>query len=265
MADLNRLVAGFARRALIVALVAAALSATAHAQSAAAARVAGCYELSVGPWTPAADSLPAPAMIPARFALDTLEFPTHPRMPGVQPMRVTPARVASDGWPAVWSVRGAGDSVIVTWPEQWRTDGTKLRTLTREAPWFPKGAPIAAGRPGIDVPPPPGVGGILVDSAGLLYVVIGVPNQHWQPRGRGSSAATRDPNTPPPEPFDAYIDVIDPHAGVVLASAGPMSFGELRRLYSVEIFRGTSRGYRLGETADGLSAARIVEFRLVAR
>lgn len=149
--------------------------------------------------------------------------------------------------------------------ELWRTDGTKLRTIRREVSWFPQRPNGGRGRAGVDVPPPPGVGGILVDRAGLLYVFVTVPNEHWRPPRRedGSPPPPRPPN--PPDPADIYMDVIDPEAGVLLASAGPMPYGEAIARLPITGFRGTSWGYRVGETSDGLSFARILEHQLVAQ
>jgi hypothetical protein len=65
--------------------------------------------------------------------------------------------------------------------------------------------------------------------------------------------------------MDYFADVIDPNSGVVLASMGPLSYEQIRRDFAVPLFRGTRLGYRLTETADGHTTARIVELRLVSQ
>jgi hypothetical protein len=109
---------------------------------------------------------------------------------------------------------------------------------------------------------------LFVDGAGLLYVFATVANEHWRPPPAPESGQPRapyDPNNRPPAPFDLYVDVIDPASGTLLAASGPVDRGELARLLPMPLFRGTSLAVRLGETADGLSTARIVEWRLVRR
>jgi hypothetical protein len=152
--------------------------------------------------------------------------------------------------------------------ELWRTDGTKLRTLRRPAEWFPP-RPVRPGdQPGIAVPPPSAVGGVFPDGSGLLYVLVQAPNRHWRPPPAPESGQPRPPfdrNNPPPSPFDVYLDVIDPASGSLLAALGPIGRAELFATLPAPAFRGTSLAARLGETAEGLSTARIVEWRLFAR
>jgi len=120
----------------------------------------------------------------------------------------------------------------------------------------------------VDVPPPPGIGGMFLDGDGLLYVFATVANRHWRrppvPHS-GQPRAPYDPNNPPPDPIDLYVDVIDPASGTLLAATGPIGRRELTGRLPLPAFRGTSMAVRLGETAEGLSTARIVEWRLVAR
>lgn len=152
--------------------------------------------------------------------------------------------------------------------EMWGTDGTRRRTLRREAPWFPKGAdrtaPPAGERSGQAPPRPPAqVVSFHEDGSGLIFVAVFMPNSKWGAIAPGTPAKDRDAKMD--EMADLYLDVIDANAGVLLASAGPMPRSRVIADHPVGLFARSRQGFRAFESADGLPGMRIVEYKLVAK
>jgi hypothetical protein len=118
---------------------------------------------------------------------------------------------SSDGkrfW-ATWSDNSTHGYVL----EEWDATGARLLTLRRNADWFTtKRQPDGKAGPA-QMPPPSGIEVLHQDDAGLILVLIRVADRRWT-----------DPNTRPtkseeiPLYLDLIVEVIDPDAGVVLAS-----------------------------------------------
>jgi hypothetical protein len=96
--------------------------------------------------------------------------------------------------------------------EQWSVEGKLVRTLVRNAEWFPPW-PINQevwGQP--DIKDPPMIGRICTDSAGRIWTVTRVARLDWKARPR------TDPHAVNPPGYDTYIEVIDGMKGTLLAS-----------------------------------------------
>jgi len=146
--------------------------------------------------------------------------------------------------------------------ELWRTDGTLLRVIRRDAPWFTTTTP-ARGLDGARIPPPQVL--FSVDTSGLMYVAVGVPNGYrWGAVARAPSPEARD--RAEDDAMDIYIDVIDTRASVLLASTGAMRFAQMdAEGFPRGLFPLTRLGYRSTETQEGYDAFRIVAYSLVAQ
>jgi hypothetical protein len=134
--------------------------------------------------------------------------------------------------------------------ELWTVAGKLERTLTRNVAWFPRGADIPGDlSPNADDEnrddrspfsarrPPSAIRDLYVDDTGLLIVYVDVVNDRWRWIKDNAERAALFPSF-----IDRYVEVIDPDAGVVLASLGP-----LRDMRPHEIpvhFNGTRFGYR---------------------
>ncbi|HYV97894.1 MAG TPA: hypothetical protein VE967_10600 [Gemmatimonadaceae bacterium] len=180
---------------------------------------------------------------------------------GAAPEGYAPARgarrIASGGAGTFWAAAPDGSG----WGyelELWNTNGTRLRTLRRSASWFPRSLP--ASTPGAI--PPPEIEVLHHDGTGLLYVVLMVPNKEFRiPVGLSPSDAEKAMSAM----IDIHVEVIDANAGVVLASLGPVHPLEARPFVPEGMIQGTRLGYRQSEGPDGLSAVRIVEYKLTGR
>lgn len=136
--------------------------------------------------------------------------------------------------------------------ELWRSDGTRVLTLRRTATWFARDEHVPNGAP------LPQVRLVGVDSSGLLYVETVVPNAHWR----------RDFSTLPPraelDMADAYVDVLDSRAGVLLASTGRVSGATAYSDYPHGFFPRSDEGY-VNVSGGPIRAVRIVKYQLVGR
>lgn len=111
---------------------------------------------------------------------------------------------------AVWS--GRYDRYEL---ERWSLNGELQKRLVRDVHWFPP-------RDGEATPPQPTLRALTYDSAGLLWVLINVPDPNWDgtvPADRGPSIE-RDHRM-----FDTVIEVIDVRTGtLVLSRRHPLAF-----------------------------------------
>lgn len=135
--------------------------------------------------------------------------------------------------------------------EMWRTDGVHLRTLRRHVSWLPSASPRITMRGAPQQRPGPGISGLHVDSAGLLYVTAGSVNDKWTP---GADVA---------DFLEIYFDVIDPDAGRVLASIGPLAYADALATLPAGFFPGSRVGYRLAPGPNGEHGMQMVETRLI--
>lgn len=104
--------------------------------------------------------------------------------------------------------------------EEWTVDGTMVRELTRDVPWFPPAEHAGF----VDATSPPNVelGLIHADRAGRLWVVLQVPDPRWEeslvmrpdPYGRERLVPGN-----PRQYQDSVIEVIDPETGRIVARA----------------------------------------------
>jgi hypothetical protein len=171
--------------------------------------------------------------------------------------------IAYAGGASFWAAPGAWDGTGYTL-EEWSTDGTLLRTIRRDVPWFPVGAKpperVREGQPRSNTPPPPAFGQIHLDAEGLLITFIGVANDRWRPE-QGSFAEREAAQE---EMYDAVVEVIDTRAGALLASERMLAADALSRI-AHWFFSGQASGYRVEETPLGLPVVKILDYRLVAR
>jgi hypothetical protein len=143
--------------------------------------------------------------------------------------------------------------------EQWSTSGTRLRSFRRDVPWIPRPDPSAATS---SIHPDMRV---LHDAGnGLLFVTLVLPLKAYyeltpverRERGAGTKSDRAIHN---------YLEVIDVHAGVVLASIGPIAPSEARQRLPAGWFAGSLDGYSTSEDDNGFRTMHMVEARLVGR
>ena len=152
---------------------------------------------------------------------------------------------------------GAGLGYFI---EQWRTDGTRLRTIRRDVPWMPKGDEASTeGRL-----PPPEMEILHDDGTGLIAVLIMIPTKGLLSLSQ-AERRNREPGGPADKAIEIYFEVIDANAGVVLASIGPIHPSEAMKQLPSGFFRGGRTGYRREEDANGFRTMRIIEYQLLAR
>jgi hypothetical protein len=125
--------------------------------------------------------------------------------------RLTSARTGG-----VWSVLASKRYVI----RKWTSDGTKVMELHRDASWYePYDRPWM---PTPDRPPAPTIATIWQAPDGLLWVMGLRPDAHWaRGLGRGVHAEGQMmyPWLDTARIYDAMVEVIDPRAGTLVASA----------------------------------------------
>jgi hypothetical protein len=121
--------------------------------------------------------------------------------------------------------------------DEWSFEGSRIRAIERDAAWFERYDDVPPGR-FIERPPEPLVRGLQVDSQGLIYVFVGVPDPNWRraatsagSRGRaatgdtsgGARSASPTPTNLTPSDlerfYDTIVEVIDPLQGQLLVSA----------------------------------------------
>jgi hypothetical protein len=135
--------------------------------------------------------------------------------------------------------------------ELWRTDGTLLRTIRRDAPWFPR---TDAGSE-MEI--------MSDDGTGIVLIGLMIPNA-----AKMEAVAKADPSQRralQDAAIDIYFEAIDGNAGVVLASWGPYPPSIALKSLPNGFIPRSRTGYRFESDADGFSMARIVELRLVAQ
>jgi hypothetical protein len=155
--------------------------------------------------------------------------------------------------------------------ELWRTDGTLLRTIRRDVPWFTKRTAVApsAPRPHSEGPrdptvPPPEFEIVHDDGTGILFVLVMMPNpSKWRDLNDVTDRTRR--RAMQNEMIDIYFEAIDGNSGVILASWGPQHPEAALKVLPSGLFAGSRSGYRREENADGFGIMRIVELRLVGQ
>jgi hypothetical protein len=101
-----------------------------------------------------------------------------------------------------------------------------------------------------------------IDTTGLLYVIVAVPNDRWQQSG---SVTFEEREVARRSGTDVYIEVIDTESGVLLASTGALSYDRALAEFPYGLFRRTRLGYRRADTPEGYPAVAIVTYQLLAR
>jgi hypothetical protein len=125
--------------------------------------------------------------------------------------------------------------------EEWSEDGALLRSIHRNAGWFPKGPfPTPEGER-----PAGQVISLHVDQAGLLLVLSSVPQPGWRPG-------------PTPAIWELHYEVIHPDRGMVLVSG----IADHRLAIPVRYFGNTRDGYKSETDEDGLEWRDIVRYHL---
>jgi len=97
--------------------------------------------------------------------------------------------------------------------------GTTVRSLRRDVSWFPPATTSVPRGRAEEIEPKPFIFDVTEDSAGLLWVLIGVPDPEWRravtPARPGEHAQVLDDHGY----RDTLLEVIDPAKGTVLATA----------------------------------------------
>jgi hypothetical protein len=145
--------------------------------------------------------------------------------------------------------------------QQWRVDGTLLRTVRRQASWYPSGIDLAPAASTAGDAPRAEIEALSDLGDDLLFVVARVTS------ARGWGAYQRSPRDTVlrNRAFDIYWEVIDVRSGHVLAAEGPVAIGEAQHVLPTGWFHGTSRGYRPVDLPDGEEGLRGMELRLFAK
>jgi hypothetical protein len=112
---------------------------------------------------------------------------------------------------AIWIVRPSRYAL-----ELWNLEGDLLRVVERDAAWFESGY---AGHTDADEPPPPIVMGMQEDSAGLLWVFLGVADPEWRGSVTASSPDGTHRTIDDLSGFrDTIVEVLDPSRARVVAT-----------------------------------------------
>lgn len=171
----------------------------------------------------------------------------------IGPMSSPPGRAVALLGASYWVLpESGGRSGLVL--EEWTTTGTRGRTLTRAASWLPASgyAPVA-GEPAL-----PEFEAVQSDPDGFLWVRMAVRDPRW----RSIEGAAK--RTAMAELYDGRVEVIDPVAGVVLATFridDPAT--EMPPFTS--LIPGTRRAYREVVDALGSRSIEIFDIYLVGR
>jgi hypothetical protein len=176
-----------------------------------------------------------------------------PPSAAVAPTRGAIARdVAYGGGDTFWvgPEFGAGEGYKL---ELWNTSGTLLRTVVRSVDWFPAGSDSRSA----DGRRPSTVSDLTVDDTGLLYVHLSIVTDRWKPTADAEALAAMWA-----ESVDQYIEVIDPHSGIVLASEGPTRWHPDQ---SIVWLPRTRFGYSGSFDQDGFYRIGILAFKLVPK
>ncbi|MEO7996216.1 MAG: hypothetical protein ABI852_02160 [Gemmatimonadaceae bacterium] len=179
-----------------------------------------------------------------------------PIPPGISSAR----RVSHSGGDTFWAgpLSNAGQGYVL---EQWRTDGTLLKTIRRPVSWVPAGI---AGTDSGGGAPHPDLQMLHEDGSGVLLVSWMIFRPDFarltaEERGDFTPGKARDKS------IDVYFEAIDANAGVVLASAGPVrpssSFGH----FPIGYFRGTREGYVRQENSKHVVSIRMTKTLLIKR
>jgi hypothetical protein len=100
--------------------------------------------------------------------------------------------------------------------EEWSSEGQLLRTIDRDADWFP----VRAAREEANRAPEPILAAVHEDRAGKLWTLAVTPDPRWKGPIFGKTDSSGGKPLPPNwnEIFDSVIEVIDPSNGQLLAS-----------------------------------------------
>lgn len=161
------------------------------------------------------------------------------------------------GGPSFWVATPgtAGETLSL---EEWSVDGVLLRRLVRSPGWLPTGGYPA----GLDDSEPllPSYARITVDGEGLLWLVTRVRSSRWRPLPeRERDAKVRS------EIYETRIEVIDPAAGVVLASSIAPYVTRASIPPSMFMFSGTRQSYLPSVDSLGLVSIELYEVQLNGR
>ena len=145
--------------------------------------------------------------------------------------------------------------------EEWHVDGRRLRTLRREAPWFPRGADRAPSRVASGAKPPHEIESIWdLGDERLLVIVLAPKSGDWRvPVGRVLDPARRD------QLLSIWAEILDTRSGTLLATLGPLTYSQAVAQLPMVMAPGTHRGVQLDTTADGERYVRRVTMELTAR
>lgn len=113
----------------------------------------------------------------------------------------------------LWASGAAGYALY-----QWTTAGALERSWYREPEWLPQPRVTSLGSP--TIAPTAMIGGISVDSAGLLWVFARIPGRTWRdgwPRVAPGTMEVRSRDIVMDKLYTTLIEVIDPAKGRVVA------------------------------------------------
>jgi hypothetical protein len=200
--------------------------------------------------TPSAAGYPLHVIGPSGEIVRSFGTGTPRRMPGFETQLVR--RIALEDEKTIWAAHEAA-YVIELWNIE---DGVIRLRLESDADWFSPYASREIITP--DRSPQPFVQAIRRDSTSLLWVLVMIPDEDW-PSGLGTRREI--PGEPPwyeldyPQVYDSRIDVIDPRAGRVVASA---RFDEYLRGFS-----GVNSVFGYHETGDGIGVLDVYTITLL--
>lgn len=169
-------------------------------------------------------------------------------------------RVSYIGGDTFWAgpLPNAGQGYVI---EQWRTDGTLLKSIHRSVSWMPQ---RAAGVPAANEIPAPDFQLLYSDSTDVLFVSWIIFRDAFgkltpEERADFTGGNARDKS------IDVYVEAIDAKAGVVLASTGPIhpsaSFGS----FPIGYFPGGRDGYVRDENRRHKYSIRMTRTLLLKR
>lgn len=133
--------------------------------------------------------------------------------------------------------------------EEWSLDGTLVRTLSRDVPWYKPGKTVEPTWP---EKPPASIRNIHADSSGILFVELMIPKEPW------TATAETSPSLIPTF-FTHRYEAIDTRTGTLLASQD----GEAGLIPS-GFFNQSREGFLELELQDGTPVHQIATLGLVA-
>jgi hypothetical protein len=132
--------------------------------------------------------------------------------------------------------------------EEWSTDGTLIRTIRREADWFPDRVSVDEID---DEAPKPFLVRIRMSKSGLLWAVTKVADRNW------SRPPVRGEDTSPWDRVDFMVEVIDTRSGVLVAS-----FRADQPIEALAGFLDDEHAYRITESEYGVQTFHLFRYGL---